>query len=261
MLFNLQHILFISIATVTITVLLILAAKFVKKQETKNLILKAAAIATVALYYSNIWVEFFGNAGSTSGLANYHLIPVYPCNIMLWMLFITSMIKNKSSKFFTVLAEFCFWAGIICGTFGIVLNENYRVTGDLTNWALLQELLNHCTMIFGCFYLLVGKYIKIRVFNVVSVTLGLLFFILEGSFVNALFAKCGLPEVNAMYLLHSPYPDLPWLSPMLLGASAILVLFGCLALYELRLPKEERWYSQLKHFTEKIFNKHKGQRL
>lgn len=102
-------------------------------------------------------------------------------------------------------------------------------------------------MLFGCIYTLVGKYIKIRAFNAVSCLAGMLLFVIDGIFINTLFSALGFDSVNAMFLEESPLPQYPWLSVWLLGALALLLLFGALALYEqLVFPKEERWYSVLK---------------
>ena len=246
MLFDTTHILYMLISAVLSAALLTGAYFYCKDATRKALFLKVVATVTVVLHYSGIWVEFFGNGGSTAGLEGSHLFPIYPCHIMMWLLFVAAFIKNKEGVTFRVLAEFCFWGGIVCGTIGILLNENYAATPDLRNWSILKGLLSHSTLLVGCIYMLVGAFIKIRVYNTLSVIVGLLLFIVDGLFANWLYAVCGLPEVNAMYLLYSPFPSMPWLSPMLMGAVGVSVLFVGLALYELSFPKEERWYFQLK---------------
>lgn len=235
------------ISAVLTAAALVLAAVFIKREEKKIFFLKLIAAVTVALHYSNIWVEFFGNGGSTDGLEGSHLFPIYPCHIMMWLLFIAAFLKNKSGIVFTAFAEFCFWGGLVCSSIGILLNENYANTPSLMDWSVFKGLLSHSTLLLGCIYMRVGGFMKIRVFNVVSVAAGLLLFLLDGVFANWLYAVCGLPEVNAMYLLHSPYPSMPWLSPLLMGAVGVSVLFIGLALYELSFPKEERWYCKLKY--------------
>lgn len=259
MLFDTTHILYMVISAILTIATLILAYTLVKKEEEKEIFLKYVAIITVILHYSSIWVEFFGNGGSTDGLEGSHLLPIYPCHIMMWMLFIVSFIKNKTGKVFTVLAEATFWIGIVCGTIGILLNENYSNTPTLADWSIFKGLLSHSTLLLGCIYLVVGKFIKIRVFNVVSSAIGLLIFIIDGLFANWLYAVCGLDEVNAMYLLHSPFESMPWLSPILMGFAGLSLLFLGLSLYELSFKKEDRWYSKLKIFiNEKIMKKLKG---
>ena len=258
MLFDTTHILYMAISALSTAGLLVLAIFFVKKEEHKNLILKVTATITIILHYSSIWVEYFSNGGSTSGVEGSHLLPMYPCHIMMWLFFVSSFIKNKSSTVFTVLAEFCFWGGIICASIGIIANENYANTPSLLEWNILKGLLSHSTLLFGCIYMLAGKFIKIRMFNVVSVALGLTLFIVDGLFVNWLYDVCNLEEVNAMYLLHSPFESMPWLNPMLMGLVGLSVLAAGLALYELSFPVEERWYTKLKNSKDHLIKNIRG---
>ncbi len=133
MLFDWTHILYMVISAAISAVILILAAKFLKSEDKKIAFLKIIAVITVILHYSTIWVEYFGNGGSTDGVEGSHLFPIYPCHIMMWLLFIAAFLKNKSGTLFTVLADFCFWAGIVCSSIGILLNENYVSTPTLAD--------------------------------------------------------------------------------------------------------------------------------
>jgi len=166
----------------------------------------------------------------------------------MWMLLIASLIKNKKSAIFRVLAEFCFYGGIVCGVIGILLNANFDSTPTLADYYVLKGMLSHSTMLFGCIYMLVGKFIKIRVFNALSVTFGLASFVVCGLIVNGLYSIFGMQSPDGMFLYSNPYFPV---SPMILGVLAVIILFGVLALYERRLPVEERWYTLLK----KKFNK------
>lgn len=255
MLFDTPHILYMVISTLAIITLLVLAALFIKSEGGREKFLKAVAIITVALHYSNIWVEYYGNGGSTAGLEGSHLFPIYPCHIMMWLLFITAFIKNKKGLPFTILAEFCFWGGIVCATFGTVLNSNYNDNPSLADWFILKGLLSHSTLILGCIYMLVGRFIKIRMFNIISTGIGLIFFIVDGVFANWLYEVCELGEVNAMFLLYSPIESMPWLSPFIMGLMGITFMFIVISIYELHLPKEERWYSKIKRFVDERLKK------
>ncbi len=257
MLFDTTHILYMVISALITAGLLVLAVFFIKKQEHKNLILKIIAVVTIALHYSNIWVEFFANQGSMDGLEDNHLLLIYPCHIIMWMLLISAFIKNKSNLAFRIMAEFCFWGGVVCASAGIIANINYNNTPSLADWNILKGLLSHSTLLLGCIYLLVGKFIKINMFNVVSVALGLTFFFVDGLVINWLYKICKIPEVNAMYLLYSPFESMPWLNPMLLGVSALIILTVGLGLYELSFPTEERWYVKLKNYKNKFIKQEK----
>jgi hypothetical protein len=104
-------------------------------------------------------------------------------------------------------------------------------------------MVSHSTMLFGCLYMLVGGFVKIRVFNTVSVTVGLAIFVVCGLVVNRLYEHFGMTPPDGMFLKSNPYLGV---SPIILGIIAVLLLFAVLALYELRLPTEERWYTKLK---------------
>ena len=239
--FNLQHILYMVISGVLTVALLVLARIFARSDRSKNYILKFFAIITVVIHYSNIWVDFFGSGG-TATVENNQILPVYPCNVVMWMLLVASLSQNKKRLLFQLLGEFCFYGGTVCGVVGIVLNANFGNTPTLADYDILKGMLSHSTMLFGCLYMLVGGFIRIRIFNVVSVMAGLSSFVVCGAAVNMLYEHFGMTPPDGMFLRSNPYTSV---SPIILGLWAVALLFCGLALWELRLPKEERWYSKL----------------
>ncbi len=239
--FNTQHILYMLISGIVTAALLTLSVKYAKNDEAKNRILKFFAIATVVIHYSNLWVDYFTTGGAT--IENNQILPVYPCNVVMWMLLIASLLRSKKCLLFQLLSEFCFYGGTFCGIIGIVLNTNFGNTPTLADYDILKGMLSHSTMLFGCLYLMVGGYVKIRVFNAVSVATGLGAFVLCGMAVNALYETFGMEAPDGMWLRSNPYLSF---SPMVLGIVFVILLFAVLALWELRLPAEERWYNKLR---------------
>ena len=244
-LFNLPHTLYVLISGLLTAVGLILAAKYCRTEKQKDAVLKISALTTVALHYSNLWVDFFTTGTATMG--QNQLLAVYPCNVMMWLLLVVAFLKKKDSLGYTILAESVFWVGTICGVAGILFNVNYSNNPDFSNYGIVQGFISHSTMVFGCIYMLVGKYVRIRVFNVFSSACCLILFVIDGAIVNGLFSLCGIPAVNAMFLQEPPFPELPWLNPLLFGVVILAVFFGALALYEWKcFPPEERWYEKCK---------------
>lgn len=239
--FNMQHILYMAVSFGATAILLIALRLLVKTDRTKNRILKIAAIITVVIHYSNIWVNYFANGG-TATVENSHILPVYPCNVVMWMLLAAALIQNKKRLIFRLLSEFCFYGGTICGVLGIVLNVNFGNNPTLADFEILKGLLSHSTMLFGCLYMLVGGYIRIRVFNVLSLLFGLSSFVICGKLVNSLYEHFGMTPPDGMWLESNPYFTT---SPMKLGLLAVGVMFIILHLWELHLPKEQRWYKHL----------------
>lgn len=252
--FNLQHILYMVISFILTAVLLVVCELKVKNQEKKNSILTFSAIITVAIHYSNVWVDYF-TSGGTSTVDKTHILPIYPCNVVMWMLLICALIKNKNSVIFRLLSDFCFFGGIVCGIIGIMFNANFDSNPTLLDYSVLKGMLSHSTMLFGCIYLMVGGYVKIGVFNALSVTFGLSTFVIIGLITNKLYSIFNMTVPDGMFLLSNPYFNL---SPMILGIFAIIIMFIILALYEQHLPKEQRWYSKLKNlYKEKKETKEK----
>jgi len=239
--FNTQHVLYMVISGVLTVLLLWLARVFARDEKTKNCILKISAIITVVIHYSNLWVNYFASGGSVT-IENNHILPVYPCNVMMWMLLAASLLKDKRCLLFQMLSEFCCIVGTVCGIVGIVFNANFGNHPTLADYDILKGLLSHSTMLFGCLYMAVGGYIRIRVFNAVSVTAGLGCFVVCGLAVNRLYECFGMTPPDGMFLRSNPYFDA---STVDLGLLAVAVLFVGLALWELRLPKDQRWYSKL----------------
>lgn len=245
MLFDLQHTLYIIISCLLIVMLLILCGIFVKAEKYKDVILKTAAVLTVVLHYSSLYVDYFQTGQAT--LEAPMLLPIYPCNVAMWLLLIAAFWKNKNSKVFGYVAEFTFYLGIVGGIIGILFNEIYASTPNLAEWHTLKGLLSHSVMLFGCVYLLVGGYLKIRVKNTISVFFGLIFLLLDGGIIIGLYRLANLTPPNCMYLLENPFPSLPWINTFVVGVLGLVLVFGITAIYELlKVPKEERWYQQIK---------------
>ena len=242
LMFNTQHILYMVISGAVTAALLYLARRLAKTETAKNRILKFFAILTVAIHYSNLWVDYFATGG-TATVENNQILPVYPCNVVMWMLLIAALLKDKKSLVFQMLGEFCFYGGTICGVVGIVLNANFGANPTLADYDILKGMLSHSTMLFGCLYMLAGDFIRVRVFNAVSVAAGLGTFVLCGMAVNRLYEHFGMVPPDGMFLKSNPYISV---SPIILGILAVALLFIGLSIRELRLPREERWYSKLK---------------
>lgn len=244
MLFDLTHLLYIIISTIVTIAVLVLATIYLKEQKQKDVFLKFFAIITVVLHYSGLWVDFLSTGTALAGASL--LFAIHPCHVCMWLLVASAFIKTRTTIGYRVVTEFAFYLGIVGGILGIALNVNYMENPTLLNWDVLRGLLGHTTLIIGCVWLLCGKYIKIRVFNVVSILLGMTLLLVDGFFVNSLFKLFKLDPVNSMYLLEPPIPSMPWFNTALIGVLAVAIGFLITSIYEaVALPKEERWHTKL----------------
>ena len=95
----------------------------IRKERTQDLVLKSVSIAVVIIHFSSLYVDFF-NTGEAI-LEDNMLIPIYPCNLIMWLLLIVAFMKKKDSNIYKYLVEFTFIGGTICGLAGGLFNINF----------------------------------------------------------------------------------------------------------------------------------------
>lgn len=244
--FNSQHILYMLISGAVTAALLVLSNRFATDDASKNKILRFFAVITVVLHYSNLWVDYFTTGGNAT-VSNNQILPIYPCNVIMWMLLIAAFLRDKQQRLFQILAEFCFIVGSVCGTLGIVLNINFSNTPTLADYEILKGMLSHSTMLFGCLYLFAGGFVRIRMFNFVSVIAGLSCFILCGLITNNIYRHFGMDAPDGMWLQSNPFQF--GLPPMVLALVVTSILFAIINLWQMHLPEEDRWYKKTESRT------------
>lgn len=238
------HILYILISAL-IGALLLAGLALLRRPRLNRAVLLLTALITVALHYSPLWVDYLTEGTATVGREMLFLI--YPCHICMWLLVISALLPERRGVLCRLVRDFTFWGGVVCGTVGLLLNENYDKVPSLADYGVLKGLLSHSTMIFGCILLLVAGYVRIRVgWGCAAVGAGLTLFFVDGLLVNWLFDRFGLPSPNAMYLKELPFPSLPWINTVTIGIAAMLTVLLTSAVYEqIALPRKERWYRRL----------------
>lgn len=237
--FNLQHILYMAISFGMSGVLVFLGTKYIKTDAGHDRVIRFLAVITVLIHISTLWVDFFSNSG-VAEIEDNMLIPIYPCNVIMWMLVVVSAMRRRGGVVYRILSEFTCLGGIVCGFVGIFLNANFDSNPTLADYGILKGMLSHSTMLLGCIWLLSAGIVRIRMRNVLSTVCGLLFFLLDGFIVNSLFAKYGIEECNSMYLLEPPFASMPWLTTVVMGIAGVSVAIILATLYE-KLVLKKRW--------------------
>ena len=236
--FNLQHILYMVVAFTVTGVLLWLGKKHLKTDESKNLAVRWCAWITVLIHISDLWVDFLKNAGAVE-IPDNVLFLIYPCNICMWLLVLVSCMP-RNNVIYRLLSEFTCLGGTVCGVIGLVFNANFDSNPTLLDYSVLKGLLSHSTMILGTLFLGVSGLVKVRVRNVLSVITGLLLFLGIGLGINAIFAKFGIEDCNAMYLQEPPFDSMPWLNTVVMGIAGVAVAFTLTVLFE-KLALKKKW--------------------
>ena len=242
--FNSGHIIFIVISFILILSGEILAGFYIKSDKTKITLLKIFSCLTVMIHYSSLYVDYL-TTGSAS-VDNTMLFLIYPCHVAMWLMVIVAFYKNKQSTFFTIVADFAFYLGVVGGIIGLVFNEIYINNPTFADWSSVKGLFSHATLIFNAIYIYVGGFMNIRVKNVISVIIGMSFLVVDGAAVILLFKLCGLDAPNSMYLLKSPLPSSPIINTWTIGILGVILVFVISATYEFfMLKKPDRWYNKI----------------
>lgn len=255
MLFDLPHILYMVISVVITGAIMVAAAFLLKNQKSKDSFLKFWAVITVVIHFSSVYTDYYIDKVTNPELGLSMFIPAYACNVCMWLLVIVAF-ANKENRFIKLLAQFVALGGIVCGTVGILINENYGAFSasnpgihPMESYEIVKGLLSHSTMLAGSIYLLVGKYVKPRAIDsTIGVAIGLSTLFVDGVIVNLLNTIFSMPDVNSMYLHGAPFENMPWLNTFTIGIIGVGIAFLIGVIVEfITLPKEERWYSKLKH--------------
>ena len=219
------------ITLVIITLLLILCKKKVGKERTKDLILKISSIAVVVIHMSSIYYHYFFD--KVIEVEDNMFLPIYPCNIVMWLLVIVAFMRNKKSKWFKLLA----------GLIGVIANINYLNNPKFWDCDIMRGVVSNDVMIFSTLYLGIMGYVEVDFVNSMKSNIfGLLLFCVIGGLINLLYWCFGLDDVNAMFMIRPPFEDLPFINFFTIGIGSVIILFIGLNIYELiAIPKEKRW--------------------
>ena len=200
--FNSTHILYMVISAI-ISAATVGALCFFKNKVLNKVAIWFLAIGTVVIHFSGLWYEYFTEGSALVSME--YLMPAFPCHICMWLLVIAATLLEKDGIVPRLIKDFAFWGGTVCGSIGLILNENFANNPTLTDYHVLKGMLSHSTMILGCILLLSSGYVRISVKRAtVSVFCGLMLFAAQGALVNGLFTAYELGQFNAMYMQYPP---------------------------------------------------------
>jgi len=230
----------------------ILLKKNIKTEKAKRVVLLVVAITTVLVHYSTIPYHFFLDGDWKAIIIHnpQYLLPIYPCNVVMWLCLFVAFLKNKESKLFVHLTEFITFFGIFSGVLGMVLNFDFMANPNLLDYDVTKGMFSHMFMILNCCLFPVFGYIKINTpRNMLSVAIGVVIIFLVGTYINILFeliTDYPIESINSMFLIKSPFDAVPWLTFFPIVGMLLVVYFAFFNVFELiAFKKSERWFDKL----------------
>ncbi len=233
-----------------------LVKRWVKGERGQNILLISAACLTILCHYSSLIFHLFANDGSAVAyLAETPnlILPIYPCNLVMWAALLFALLKNKRGRLGAFLADYLFWFGIFSTLVGMFANVDFINNPTLADYEVTKSILAHATLLFNVLLLPLFGYIKVDFKrNLTHMLYSVLGMLLVGLYCNLIFhvlvSEEMAYEVNSMFLLHSPFAGAEFLTYPFIATVALLLYAALFALLErIYLPKEKRFFHRLLH--------------
>ena len=236
-------------------VILLIIKKRVKTERTKNILLLVAPIITLLVHYSQFVYDVMTGGDIVAHLgANPNLyMPLYPCNIVMWLTLIFALLKNKGSKFGEFCVDFIFWFGVVAAVIGMFANEDFIRTQSIADFAILKSIIAHATLFFNILLLPILGYVKIDVKkNFKNIVISVLLMGVTGAYCTLIFYALVSYEqayfINSMFMMHSPFAGLDFLTYPVVALIAVPLYFGLFVICDLCAHKKgERFYNKTKN--------------
>lgn len=241
---------FILIAVIVLGLWLV--KKFAKGKRARDIVLLLASIFTVIFHYSSFIIRLLSGNGALEYLSETPnlILPIYPCNIVMWSAVIFALLKNKKSKFGTFLADYLFWFGLISTLVGMFANVDFINNPTLADYENVKSISAHATLLFNVLLLPLFGYTKIDVKrNIISIIISIFVMGAIGGYCNLIFYALASKEVaydvNSMFLIHSPFEGLDFLTYPVISLIAVPIYLAVFVVCDLCAHKKgERFYNK-----------------
>lgn len=240
----------------------IFLSRKVKSNVWKRRIILFASLATIVCHYSSLLYHAIGHAISpdkvSTVMAFLHsnpnlIIPMYPCNVIMWGMLIFSLIKKEDSKLIRILADFLFLFGIVSGIAGMVANGDYFNPNVVKDYDIYKSCVAHAFMNLSILLIPVFGYFKLDALNnLIRTAIGVVAMGLIGLWDAVVIACVGneaqMRSWNPMFLFNSPFGDtLPIVKFYIVMPMFLAALFIVLTIVELFMRKKgDRWWNNIK---------------
>ena len=247
------------------SIVAILYKKYVRCAKCERLLFIIAPIVTIACHYSSLIYHHFTDGKALEFLShNPNLIlPIYPCNVVMWCALILGFMKNKESRVYQLLVDYVFWFGIISTLVGMFANVDFIRNPTLSDFDVTKGIVAHATLFFNVILLPVFGKVKISLKrNMRNILISIIGMYVIGLYCNLVFRVIASADVayqvNSMFIIHSPFAGLDFLTYPTIALLAVVIYFAIFHVAELiSHPKGERWYDAVcsKVKGEQIFEK------
>ena len=241
------------ILIILIVGLLVLFKKTCKSDKSKYIVLLVISISTIVCHYSSLLYHELSNGSAMDFLIdNPNLIlPIYPCNVVMWLALVYGILKNKETKFTLFLGDYIFWFGIASAVVGMFVNIDFFRNPTLLDYDVTKGIVAHAIMLLNVLALPVLGFTKIKLErNLFHILISIVMMYVIGLYCNLVIRVLGSAEfayhVNSMFILHSPFEGIDFLTYPVIALVAFIIYFIVFFICELIVYKKgNRWYNRI----------------
>lgn len=243
--------LFNVITILIITALLILVKRKLRSERAKRWTLLVAPIVTIVFHYSKyIYLAITGGDAFSYLCDNLNLVlPIYPCNVVMWCALIYGLLPNKDGKMGRFLGDYIFWFGIVSTAVGMFANVDFIMNPTLRDFEVTKSILAHATLLFNVLLIPVFGKLQVSFFqNMRSMILSVIGMYAIGLYCNLVLKVLVSVEraydVNSMFIIHSPFGP-SFLRYPVIATLALVLYFIVFTICDLiKNPKGHRWFNR-----------------
>ena len=210
-----------------------LTKKYAVTARKREWALLAAAAATILFHYSTLLFKLFTGGGALAYLAENPnlLLPIYPCNVVMWAALLFALLKSKEGRLGRFLSDYLFWFGIVATLVGMFANVDFIKNPTLADYENVKSIGAHATLLYNVLLLPLFGYTGVGVKrNMKSILLCILMMAVIGGYCNLVFFAIGSAEVayevNSMFLLHSPFEGVALLTYPVISLIALPIYYA-----------------------------------
>ena len=216
---------------IAISALLVIVKITVRSEKAQRILFLISAVVTILFHYSSFLLLLIKGEGASDYLrSNPNLIlPIYPCNVVMWSCLILPFLKEKS-KLRELLTDYIFWFGLVSTLVGMFANVDFIRNPTLADYDIAKSIIAHATLLFNLMLLPIFGKIKINLWrNMKNIFLSVVGMYVIGLYCNLIFEVVGSPEkayeVNSMFIIHSPFEGLDFLRYPIIALAALVLYF------------------------------------
>jgi len=191
--FTIQHYCFLFASIIIIPIALLLLKRTTQKTQMK--ILKGISVAIIVIHLSAVFVTFFSKTPTMANISS-TIWPVFFCNVIMWLFFITFLFEKPLKVLYPILFNFA----ILGGGLTLLLPYFHEGSQSIFQWLIMRSYLTHFLMLFGGLFGYVTGIYKPKVKDIIPIMCAFVFLMIFGNITNALFINFKGYDPNSMYL-------------------------------------------------------------